>query len=481
MRILPVLFLLCLCLMTLTEESISDSNMSTFSIGDAVSSTQNGRQGPGLKAFFTEEEITTWSQYRKQKRLASLIAAGSVLVFYLFFFLLGINRYLKIFAERGTRWLYTNMMLIRVGQKWPPLKNIVKIFERLYGDRQWLVVLLYSLCFLTILRLVFFPYKFYRSFWYEIHHGLSNYSLGLWFLDYLKVISLGTFVYTSMVFGIYGLIARIGRRWWLFLWVGVSLAIFGWVYLAPYREMVFSDFRPLAEGELRTRLESLLQSQGVEVEGIYRMDASRRTKKANAYVTGKGPSRRIVFYDTLLENFTPREISTIMAHEIVHWKKPEKKSQYLIFSLTVFVVLFLANTVLEWGSRVRFFHYTSSRDVAGLPLLLLTFSLIFLFIRPVNLYKKRINEMETDREAVEMLCDPVAFIGAHAKLARQNHSEVDPHPVAVFLFYSHPPFLKRVETILSVNCRPEKEFHESMIIEDSGDLHQVSTPFAPGP
>jgi len=407
---------------------------------------------PRPEDMFSREEMAQWSAHRRQKRLFHYFRAASGLAFYLLFFALGLNGRLQCAAERGAAFLYGRPGLVRLGHRWSWLPRLRKVPETLFSGRQWLVVLLYAIGFVLLVRLLFLPYTFYRTYWFEKAIGLSNYTAGLWFLDYAKSLVLGTLPYALMVFGIYGLMGRVGRRWWLWLWGGVSLAILAWVYVVPYRQMAFHDFRPLEPGEVRTRLEALAREQDLSLEDIYVVDASRRTNTVNAYVTGRGATRRIVLYDNLLKNFTPEEIAMIMAHEFVHWKEPDKKSEFLVFSATVFGILFLADRILVWGSRVRFFRFRGVADVAGLPLLLLTFSLLFMLIRPVNLYVRRHHELETDRKSLAMLCAPEAFVSAHVKLARFNNAEIEPHPFVVAMFYSHPPFLQRVALGTCESC-----------------------------
>jgi STE24 endopeptidase len=402
--------------------------------------------------FFTEEEIATWKQYQRRKIWTHLIGLGSVLIFYLILIITGLNRSLKEIAERSAAWCYKNPFLVRIGRRWPLLARIVKIPERLFGGTQWLEVLLYCVFFLFLIRLFFFPQHFYRTYWYDLQHGLSNYTLGLWLFDYAKGLCTGTLLFALMVFGIYGLIARVGSRWWLLLWAGVSVAILGYVVIAPYGSHIYSDFRPLERGELRDRLEGLATRTGLHLEDVLVVDASRRTKKVNAYLSGLGPSERIVLYDTLLEAFTPREITMIMAHELAHWKEPDERRSYAVFSLTVFFVLALASFILRRGARFRQFHYSSPKDVAGLPVLFLTFFVAFQLLRPANLTWKRAREIEADRMSLELVCDPEAFISTHVKLARLNYTDVDPHPLEVIFFTSHPPFRERVETALAADC-----------------------------
>jgi Zn-dependent protease with chaperone function len=412
---------------------------------------------PNLRTFFTDEEMAAWKEYSLKKLWVHLIGLGSILLFYLVLILTGFNGGLKRLAQRVATGCYAQPALLRVGKRWPLLARMVKIPERLFGGRQWLEVLFYCLFFLLLIRFFFLPQHFYRSYWFDLQYGLSNYSLRLWIIDYAKGLLLGTLLFALMVFGVYGLMARVGRRWWLLLWAGVSIAIFGYVAVAPYGSHLYSHFRPLEEGELRDRLEALATRTGLRLEDILVVDASRRTKRVNAYLSGSGPSERIVLYDTLLDAFTPREITMILAHELAHWKEPDEALSYGAFSLTVFAVLALAHSILIWGSRVRRFHYAAPTDVAGLPVLLLTFFVAFQILGPVNLYWKRAREIKADRKSLELVCDPEAFMTTHAKLARLNFSDVDPHPLYVIFFFSHPPFLKRVQTALAAGCTKESQ------------------------
>jgi STE24 endopeptidase len=402
--------------------------------------------------YFTEEEISAWHAYRQHKTWAHIIGVGSVLVFYATFVLTGLNRALRRIAERAAAWCTANPFLVRAGIRWPRLARTAKAPEHLFGGTQWLEVLLYCLFFLFLIRLLFFPQEFYRTYWFDLRYGLSNYSLGLWLVDYLKGLCIGTVLFAFMVFGIYGLIRRVGKWWWVLLWAGVSVSLFGYVVVFPYGSHIYNRFRPLESGELRDRLEGLAARSGLRLEDILVVDASRRTKKVNAYLTGSGPSERVVLYDTLLDAFTPREIAVILAHELAHWKEPDEKLSHAVFSLTVFLVLGLSHLMLKFGARIRRFHYASAADVAGLPILFLTFFVSFQLLRPANLAWKRARELRADRVSLELACDPEAFLSAHAKLARWNHTDVAPHPLTVVFFFSHPTFLERVEVALTAEC-----------------------------
>ncbi|MEW6443955.1 MAG: M48 family metallopeptidase [bacterium] len=415
----------------------------------------DGQTPAALERFFSREDMKKWKGYQHKKLWLHLSGLASVILFYAFFILLGLNRTLKRLALAAAQACYASEFLRRLGARFPRLGRLARLPERIYGDPEGLVVLSYTLVFVFILHLVFFPQSFLRTFWFEHRYGLSTYSLGLWLLDWAKGLATGTAVLGCMVFGIYGLLRRVGDKWWILLWAGLSAGVAGYAYVAPYRSHIYNDFRPLEPGELRDRLEELARRQEVPVQEILVVDASRRTRKVNAYFSGSGPSQRIVLYDTLLDQFTPGEITMILAHEIAHRKESGKVLSYVVFSITAFGILGLAGRTLKAGARLPRLHYESSRDVAGLPVLFLTFFLLFQALKPANSVWQRARELQADLESLEMVCDPEAFIRAHVKLAALNYSDVDPHPLIVWLFYSHPPFVERLRLAEAAGCTLE--------------------------
>lgn len=409
-----------------------------------------------LRAFFSDAEMLRWKQYHTGKLLLHLVSIGSVAIFYAAFLLLGLNKFLKDLTHRILKGCSESSGLQRLAFRFPVLARLVKAPNRIYGTDEGVSTLLYTILFMLLLRLVFLPQSFLGSFVLEHHEGVSTIRPLLWFADYAKSLLVGTAAMSCMVFGIYGLIRRSGKNWWLFVWAGLCVGILGYAYLAPFRAHLYSDFRPLPPGELRSRVEALARGQGMEVREILVVNASVRTRKANAYLTGAGPTRRIVLYDTLVDQFTPREIAMILAHELSHDAQASRGEDYLAFSLTAFAILFAAQFFLRRGRRIRRLHYDQLGDVAGLPVLLLVFLVAFEVLNPIHLASKRADEIRADRKSLEILCDPEAFVSAHVKLARINHTDVAPHPLAVLLYASHPPFLRRIETALTTPCAEER-------------------------
>lgn len=409
-----------------------------------------------LRGFFSDAEMTQWKQYHSKKLLLHGIGLGAVAIFYLAFLLLGLNKHLKGLTRRILEGCSGRAGFRRMLIRYPLLTRLGSLPNRVYGSEEGISVLIYTILFVLLARIVFLPQSFLGSFLLEHREGVATIRPLLWFADYAKSLLVGTAVISCMVFGFYGLIHRVGKHWWLFVWAGVCVGILGYAYLAPFRAYLYSDFRPLPAGELRSQVEELARKQGLDSCEILVVNASVRTRKANAYVTGAGPTRRIVLYDTLVDQFTPREIVMILAHEFSHGADKSKGKDFLAFSITAFVVLAAAEFVLRRGHRIRRLHYNHPGDVAGLPVLFLVFLVAFEVLNPLHLASKRAAEIRADRKSLELVCDPEAFVSVHVKLARMNHSDVTPHPLAVLLYSSHPPFLQRIETARSAPCAAEK-------------------------
>lgn len=411
-----------------------------------------------LRGFFSDAEMTRWKRYNLTKLLLHGISVGTVAIFYLAFLLLGLNKHLKGLTLRILQGCSRRAGFRRMVVRYPFLARLGSIPSRVYGSEEGTTVLVYTILFVFLARIVFLPQSFLGSFLLEHREGVATIRPLLWFTDYAKSLLVGTAVISCMVFGFYGLIQRVGKHWWLFVWAGLCIGILGYGYLAPFRAHLYSDFRPLPAGELRSQVEELARKEGLDSCEILLVNASVRTRKANAYVTGAGPTRRIVLYDTLLEQFTPREIVMILAHEFSHGADKSKGKNFFAFSITAFIVLASAQFVLRRGHRIRRLHYNHPGDVAGLPLLFLLFLVAFEVLHPLHLASKRAAEVRADQKSLELVCDPEAFVSAHVKLARMNHSDVTPHPLAVLLYASHPPFLQRMQTARSAPCAAEKPF-----------------------
>jgi STE24 endopeptidase len=289
------------------------------------------------------------------------------------------------------------------------------------------------------------PLSYYSGFVLPHRFGLSTESLGGWVWDRVKAGLIGGALGLLMLQILYAALTAWPDTWWLpvgvvYLLFGAVLSALAPVLIAP----LFYEFMPLEEEhqELADRLVALADGAGTRVRGVYRIDMSRRTKAANAALMGLGHSRRIVLGDTLLDEFTPDEIETILAHELAHQVHLDIPLGIAVQSVITLVGLWLASLALEWG--VNRFGLNAANDVAGLPWLALVLSGFGLLTMPLGNVWSRWRERMADRYAIQATGKPLAFASALIRLADQNLGELDPSPWVEFLLYSHPPLGKRI-------------------------------------
>jgi STE24 endopeptidase len=220
----------------------------------------------------------------------------------------------------------------------------------------------------------------------------------------------------------------------------VILANLGPVLLMP----IFYKFTPLGEehAELAQRLLRLAEQAHTHVSGVFQFDMSRRTKAANAALTGLGNTRRIILGDTLLEEFTPDEIETVLAHELGHHVHKDIPVGILLNALTTLAGFYLAGVGLRWGASA--FGANGPSDIAAFPVFLVMMGLYGLVTMPLGNAFSRWRERRADEYALQSTHKPEAFASAMARLANQNLADANPEPWVEFLLHSHPALSKRI-------------------------------------
>lgn len=309
----------------------------------------------------------------------------------------------------------------------------------------WLLVLLYAGVFGGIYFLVNLPLSYYSGFVLPRRFGQSNQSLRGWITDQVKGILIGGLVGGIVLEIIYLVLRTFPQTWWL--WAAGFLLVFNVLManLAPVLLFpIFNKFVPLGEEhrELAERLVRLSERAGTRVQGVYQFDMSRRTKSANAALTGLGGTRRIILGDTLLDSFTPDEIETVLAHELGHHVNRDIPLSIAFETVSTLVGLWLASLALGWGVNV--FGFAGPADVAALPLLMLVMGLFGVITMPLSNGFSRWRESLADRYALEATRNATAFASAMTRIANQNLAEVDPEPWVEWLLYSHPALQKRI-------------------------------------
>jgi STE24 endopeptidase len=314
-----------------------------------------------------------------------------------------------------------------------------------FSQNPFLVVALYAAIFAGIYYVLNLPLVYLAEFIFPHRFELSTQSLKEWLIDQIKSLGVGIVLGLVLIEAIYFILRVTGDFWWL--WLSGTMLLFSVLLanLAPVLIMpIFNKFTPLGEdhADLAERLIRLAEQAGTEVKGVYKMDMSRRTRQANAALMGIGNTRRIVLGDTLIEEFSPDEIETVLAHELGHHVNNDMPILIGFSTLLVTLGFFLISLAMNWA--INTFGLTGVSDPAGLPVLMILLSLYQLVVMPISNAFSRWRERKADDYALQTTEKPEAFASAFKQLANQNLGEVDPEPWVVFLFYSHPPLRDRI-------------------------------------
>ena len=279
----------------------------------------------------------------------------------------------------------------------------------------------------------------------ERRYGLSNESVGAWFVDRIKAFCVGVVLGSGSAALVYWCIRLSPERWWMIAGAAFALLIVVLTNLAPVVLLpLFYSVRPLGKHALRRRLLALAERAGARVLGAYEWGLSEKTKKANAALAGIGGTRRILVSDTMLSEYSDEEIEVVLAHELAHHVHGDIWKGIVFESLLIVAGFNLAARALAMLARPL--RLSGVQDVAGLPVLLLTAGAVSLLMVPLAHAISRAFERSADRFALDLTRNPQAFISAMRRLGAQNLAEQHPSKIVQWLFYSHPPLEERIAT-----------------------------------
>jgi len=311
---------------------------------------------------------------------------------------------------------------------------------------EWLLIATFAMIFAGTYTLITLPLEYYAGFTLPHRFELSTQTRKGWIADQLKTLVVSAIFGLLLIELVYWLLRTHEDTWWLWLTGGMLLLNVLLANLSPILIMpIFNKFTPLGEehADLAERLMRLADNANARVKGVFKMDMSRRTKQANAFLTGIGNTRRIVLGDTMIEEFSPDEIETVLAHELGHHVHRDIAWMIGFGALTTALGFFLISLAMDWALGA--FGLFGVSDPANLPVLMILLSLYGLVIMPIDNAFSRWREELADNYALQATGKAQAFASAFTRLANQNLGEVDPEPWVVFLFYSHPPLNARIK------------------------------------
>jgi STE24 endopeptidase len=292
------------------------------------------------------------------------------------------------------------------------------------------------------------PLSWYGTFRVEERFGFNKMSLGLWLGDLLKSTLVGALIGLPILALILWLMGSTGPLWWLWAWgawMGFNLLIL--VLYPTVIAPLFNKFEPLQDETLKARVTALMQRCGFSAKGLFVMDGSKRSAHANAYFTGFGAAKRVVFYDTLLKQLSPGEVDAVLAHELGHFKH-----KHIVQRIVMMFALSLGGlALLGWLSQQVWFYtglgvqpkLGAPNDAMALLLFLLVVPVFSYFISPLSARLSRRHEFQADAYACQQTSG-ADLSSALLKLYKDNASTLTPDPIFASFYYSHPPASERL-------------------------------------
>jgi len=307
--------------------------------------------------------------------------------------------------------------------------------------------------FTLIGALVELPMDWYATFRIEQRFGFNRMTPGLWLADMLKGAAVGALIGLPLAALILWIMGGSGGFWWLWAWL--AWVVFNLVLLVLYPTVIaplFNKFEPLPDEALKTRVQALMQRCGFAAQGLFVMDGSKRSAHGNAYFTGLGAAKRVVFFDTLLKRLSPGEVEAVLAHELGHFKlKHVVKRMAGIFGLSL-----AGLALLGWFAQQPAFYQGlgvnpnlgAPNDALALALFMLALPPFTFFVSPLMAHVSRVHEFEADAYACAQ-ADGAALASALLKLQEDNAATLTPDPLYVRFYYSHPPASERLAALPS--------------------------------
>ncbi len=293
------------------------------------------------------------------------------------------------------------------------------------------------------------PFAIYSTFVIEARFGFNTATATTFMADRMKGLLLAVVIGGPALAGVLAFFEYAGADAWWQCWLAVTVFIMGLQYVAPTWIMpLFNKFEPLEEGDLKTAILELAGSVDYPLNNVLVMDGSRRSRKSNAFFTGFGRNKRIALFDTLIEQHAMTEMIAILAHEIGHFKRHHVKQMMAASILQMGGMLFLLSFFISYQGLFDAFFMERSSVYAGMLFFGLLFTPLDFFVGLGLHSLSRRNEYQADRFAVSATGNPAAMVTALKKLASDNLTNLTPHPLYVFLNYSHPPMPERVREIL---------------------------------
>lgn len=308
--------------------------------------------------------------------------------------------------------------------------------------------IIFCLSVALVFSLASLPTDIYSTFGLEARFGFNKMTPGLYIADKLKALLIGLVIGVPFLFVLFWLMETMGRFWWI--WAFLFISGFQLLMIVVYPTLIaplFNKFEPLKEGELRDRILRLADQIGFKTSGIYSMDGSKRSGHSNAYFTGIGKAKRIVLFDTLIEQMTIQQGLAVLAHEMGHYKMKHIRRMLVVQTVFLFIGLYVLSVLLTYEPLFAAFGFGQPSNHVALVLFSLLAGPLTFYLSPLINMLSRKHEYEADCFAAKTLREGKSMEEALVNLTIKNLSNLTPHPWYSAYHYSHPTPAERIAAI----------------------------------
>ena len=288
------------------------------------------------------------------------------------------------------------------------------------------------------------PFNLYRTFVIEARFGFNKMTFTLYLIDALKGILIGAVLGLPLLFGVLWLMGRMGAYWWLYVWL--VWVVFNLLILFIYPSFIaplFNKFSPMQDEAMKSRIESLLNKCGFTAQGLFVMDGSKRSAHGNAYFTGFGKTKRIVFFDTLLERLSINEVEAVLAHELGHFKRRHVVKRIAVTFALSLGFLWLLGLLMQTTWFYQGLGVTTPSTALALLLFFMVLPVFSFLLAPIMSAYSRKHEFEADAYAARQT-DAADLVNALVKMYQDNAATLTPDPLYSKFYDSHPPAMVRI-------------------------------------
>lgn len=327
--------------------------------------------------------------------------------------------------------------------------QLVDDLSRQLLEQPLLVGVFFIIATIFIGAILDLPFTLYKTFGLEARFGFNKTTPALYITDLVKQTFLFLLIGVPLLFVALWLMQASGKLWWLYLWlVWMAFNLLAMVIYPVWIAPLFNKFKPLEDEAVSKSVTALMQRTGFKVQGLFVVDGSRRSAHSNAYFTGLGKSKRVVFFDTLLDTLSADEIVAVLAHELGHFKRRHIIKRIGVFFLISLLALALLGWLMQQGWFYSGLGMTTASNQAALMLFMMAGPVFMFFIVPISAWFSRKHEFEADDYAKEN-ADAGDLISALLKLYRDNANTLTPDPIHSAFYDSHPPASIRIQHLQS--------------------------------